>query len=425
MLQELNIPTGFIALIKECVTTATYTLNLNEDSFGWFKGQRGLRKGDPLSPLLFTICMEYLTILLAYTTSTMKFRFYPLCKSMKLSSLMFADDLLLFSKGDVDSIMILLRTFSTFSQALGLQMSRGKSNVYFNGVYSEVRREIVQVSGCIEGKLPFKYLGVPIKPSKLSIKDCQPLIDKVLDRIRQLGTKKLSYAGRLVLIKAVYRTLHSYWASIFIIPKAVLLKIEASAAELSGMEGLRTEWENYNPPQDASWTWKKVCKLKKEFQPAYHQNKWAMVPGKEYTIKKGYRWLRQNSQDVSCLDSSCCICAQEEESPRHLFFQSAIWQRVLQRIQEWTGVTMSDANTQNWWQHKRFTRLENGILNSILNAAMYYIWKQRNASRHEGVIISPGRCVVMIQGDIRNRIRQQLQGTMSRKDKHWIEKIMQ
>ncbi|XP_074300774.1 uncharacterized protein LOC141632094 [Silene latifolia] len=104
---------------------------------------------------------------------------------------------------------------------------QGKSNVYFNGVSSEVRREIVQVSGCIEGKLPFKYLGVPIKPSKLSIKDCQPLIDKVFERIRQLGTKKLSYARRLVLIKALSELYIPLRASIFIIPKAVLLKIEA------------------------------------------------------------------------------------------------------------------------------------------------------------------------------------------------------
>ncbi|XP_074288855.1 uncharacterized protein LOC141614002 [Silene latifolia] len=449
----------------------------------------------------------------------MKFRFHPLCKSLKLSSLMFADDLLLFSKGDVGSIMILLRTFSTFSHASGLQMSRGKSNVYFNGVASEIRREIVQVSGCIEGKLPFKYLGVPIKPAKLSIKDCQPLIDKVFERIRQLGTKKLSYAGRLVLIKAVYRTLHSYWASIFIIPKAVLLKIEAICRNFlwhGGTEYARTptvawsklctnqkdgglglrdeyswnkaavgklvwwiqahpsklwvqwvhavylkgqEWEDYNPPQDASWTWKKVCKLKQEFQPAYHQNEWTMVPGKEYTIKKGYSWLRPPTQAVSWShivwtkwsipkhsfiawlhyqqgfntkdklyrlgivpDKNLTICAQEEESPSHLFFRVNIAENYSESS-EWTGVVMSIANTREWW-HRRFTRLKIGVLNSILNATMYYIWNQRNASRHENVLLSPGRCVVMIKADIRNRIQQQLQGTVSRKDKHWIEKLL-
>ncbi|XP_074292512.1 uncharacterized protein LOC141619394 [Silene latifolia] len=186
-----------------------------------------------------------------------------------------------------------------------------------------------------------------------------------------------------------------------------------------------------------------------------------MVPGKEYTIKKGYCWLRPTSQAVSWShivwtkwsipkhsfiawlyyqqgfntkdklykfgivpESSYCICAQEEESPPHLFFQCQYSRRVIQKVQKWTGVTMSATNTQNWWQHKRFTRLKNGVLNSILNAAMYYIWNQRNASRHEGVIISPGRCVGMIQADIRNRIKHQLQGTVSRKDKHWIEKLL-
>ncbi|XP_074305747.1 uncharacterized protein LOC141640967 [Silene latifolia] len=167
-----------------------------------------------------------------------------------------------------------------------------------------------------------------------------------------------------------------------------------------------------------------------------------MVPGKEYTIKKGYSWLRPPTQAPGRItkqgfntkdklyrlgivpDSNCCICAQEEESPSHLFFQCQYSRRIIQRVQEWTGVVMSVANTQSWWQHRRFTRLKIGVLNSILNATMYYIWNQRNASRHESVLISPGRCVVMIQADIRNRIQQQLQGTVSRKDKHWIEKLL-
>ncbi|XP_074305593.1 uncharacterized protein LOC141640812 [Silene latifolia] len=337
-------------------------------------------------------------------------------------------------------------------------MSKGKSNVYFNGVSSEIRKEIVQVSGCIESQLPFKYLGVPIKPSKLSIKDCQPLIDKVLERIRQLGTKKLSYAGDWIFLwhggTEYARTPTVAWSKIctnqkegglglrdeYTWNKAALGKlvwwVQAHPSKLwvQWVHNVYLKgqlWEDYNPPQEASWTWKKVCKLKREFQPAYNQNEWINVPGKEYTIKKGYLWLRQgfNAKDKLLrlgisLDSSCCICAQEEESPQHLFIKCQYSRRVLQRIQEWMGVKMSVDNTQNWWQHRRFTRLKNGVLNSILNATMYYIWKQRNESRHESTIISPGRCVVMIQGDIRSRIQQQSQGIMARKDMQWIEKLM-
>ncbi|XP_074297994.1 uncharacterized protein LOC141628795 [Silene latifolia] len=78
----------------------------------------------------------------------------------------------------------------------GLKMSKGKSNVYFNGVPAGLKNQILQVSGLIEGKLPFRYLGVPIKTTRLTSKDCKPLIDKIVNRIRSIGAKKLSYAGR-------------------------------------------------------------------------------------------------------------------------------------------------------------------------------------------------------------------------------------
>ncbi|XP_074305719.1 uncharacterized protein LOC141640939 [Silene latifolia] len=243
---------------------------------------------------------------------------------MNLSSLMFADDLLLFCKGDITSIMVLLRTFATFSKASGLQMSKGKSNVYFNGVPAEVRADIVQFSGCSEGTLPFKYLGVPIKPSKLTIKDCQPLIDKVLERIRMLGTKNLSYAGRNFLwcgSSEYFKTPTVAWDKIcngkrqgglglkneVVWNKAAIGKLlwwlHAHPNKLwvqwvhsIYMRG--TTWDNYQCPNAASWTWKKVCRLKTEMQLAYSQNEWSSCPGKEYSIAKGYAWLHHSIPDI-------------------------------------------------------------------------------------------------------------------------------
>ncbi|XP_074266168.1 uncharacterized protein LOC141588632 [Silene latifolia] len=154
MLTALNFPIQFKGWIMQCVTTTSYSLNLNGNVFGFFKGQRGLRQGDPLSPLLFTICMEYLSRLLAHTIDNIEFRYHPLCKPMKLTHLMFADDLLLFCKGDAHFIMTLLRTFATFSSFTELHMSKGKSNAYFNGVNEELRQEIIQISGMVEGNPP-------------------------------------------------------------------------------------------------------------------------------------------------------------------------------------------------------------------------------------------------------------------------------
>ncbi|XP_074304613.1 secreted RxLR effector protein 78-like [Silene latifolia] len=100
MLTALKFPPKFRQWIMICVTTASFSLNLNGETFGFFKGQRGLRQGDPLSPLLFTICMEYLSRMQNYATKNYQFKFHPRCAYIKLCHLMFADDLLLFCKGE-------------------------------------------------------------------------------------------------------------------------------------------------------------------------------------------------------------------------------------------------------------------------------------------------------------------------------------
>ncbi|XP_074293004.1 uncharacterized protein LOC141619885 [Silene latifolia] len=114
--------------IMQCVTTVTYSLNLNGNVLVYSKGKEDWDNETPLSPLLFTIYMEYLTRLLAYTTEGPGFKYHHLWKPLKLTHLMFVDDLLLFCKGDAQSIMTILRTFSTFSMSSGLNMSKGKFN---------------------------------------------------------------------------------------------------------------------------------------------------------------------------------------------------------------------------------------------------------------------------------------------------------
>ncbi|KAK9713574.1 hypothetical protein RND81_06G036400 [Saponaria officinalis] len=227
MMEALGFPRRFVSLIAQCISSPSYSIAINGEVFGFFKGRRGLRQGDPLSPLLFTICLEYLSRVLETVQKHRLFRFHPLCKSMGLSHLCFADDLLLFCKGDENSVMLLLRAFETFSKASGLKMSPRKSCIYSNGVAEGLIKRLVDGVGIQRGRVPFKYLGVTISPKKLSVADCACLVDRVTEKIRGLGARHLSYTGRVVLTRSVLLSLHCYWARIFILPKTVLSKVEA------------------------------------------------------------------------------------------------------------------------------------------------------------------------------------------------------
>ncbi|XP_021975392.1 uncharacterized protein LOC110870522 [Helianthus annuus] len=227
VLHGFGLHRKMIAWIMACVTSVTYSISLNGNLHGYFKGRRGLRQGDPMSPYLFTLVMEILSLLLQRgACPAMRFKFHAHCAKQKIINVSFADDLFIFVHGDVTLFKKVRDALELFTNASGLKPSPAKSTVYFYNVPHPVKQEILQVMPFNQGTLPVKYLGVPLISTKLMSKDCKPLLDRMEKKIDSWLNKSLSFAGRLQLINSVLSSVHIYWASVFIIPARVTNDLE-------------------------------------------------------------------------------------------------------------------------------------------------------------------------------------------------------
>lgn len=166
-LHAFNFPSKFVHLVMVCVQSASFSVSLNGCHHGYFKGEKGLRQGDPMSHILFVLCMEVLSRMLTRAKEEKIFDDHPMCGRLKITHLCFVDDLMMFLRGDVPSATRLVQTFNTFANTSGLKENINKSYFYFAGVHEDVRKQILQETKFSEGKLPFRYLGVPLTAARL------------------------------------------------------------------------------------------------------------------------------------------------------------------------------------------------------------------------------------------------------------------
>nr|GEX50995.1 RNA-directed DNA polymerase, eukaryota, reverse transcriptase zinc-binding domain protein [Tanacetum cinerariifolium] len=91
-----------------------------------------------------------------------KFKFHKECKEMK-PHISFADDLLVLSHGDVESMKVIKDALLEFSNAYGLKPNMEKSVVFFGSVKEGIKQQILDVLPFKVGKIPVKYLGEWVK----------------------------------------------------------------------------------------------------------------------------------------------------------------------------------------------------------------------------------------------------------------------
>ncbi|GKD74216.1 hypothetical protein Tco_1332498 [Tanacetum coccineum] len=208
--------------------------------------------------ILNTLVMEVLTLILQYKVDESDvFKYHKQCEKQKIVNVCFADDLFLLAYCNVDSTKVFVDALDNFEKVSGLIRSIPKSMAYFCNVLNHFKLSILSIMPFVEGKLPVKYLGVPLISSHLLYKDCKILVEKVQNRIGDWKNKSLSFAGRLKLVKSVLSSIHLYWASVFVLPNRIIQDLEQLMRAFLWCQGEMKKGK-------AKVAWESICYPKNE-----------------------------------------------------------------------------------------------------------------------------------------------------------------
>lgn len=264
LLQAQDFPPLFVTWIQECITSPRFSIAINGELAGFFPGKKGLRQGDSISPYLFILAMEALSHLLEEAVASGQIRLHPNCLEPKVTHLLFADDLLVFSDGSRHSITGIRRVLSVFKEWTGLDMNAAKSEIFFGG-YTDIEASVIaDISGFKIGSFPTKYLGLPLNPSRISYATMQPFIERITAKLHCWTVKTLSFAGKVILVASEVYGMVNFWSSVFSLPKRFYGKIDSLCSAFlwknstTSAVGARVSWEN-------------ICKPKKEGGPRYQK----------------------------------------------------------------------------------------------------------------------------------------------------------
>lgn len=111
-----------------CLDHPHFSVMINGASKDFFPSSRGIRQGNPLSPLLFTLVVDAFSALMAQATSTSIIKGFNIGRNrVKISHLQFADDTICFIRDEEQQISHLKLILQIFEKISGLKVNFLKS----------------------------------------------------------------------------------------------------------------------------------------------------------------------------------------------------------------------------------------------------------------------------------------------------------
>ncbi|KAL9659106.1 hypothetical protein QQ045_021149 [Rhodiola kirilowii] len=253
VLRKMGFGETWCDMVSRCISHCFYSVKWDGQLYGYFKSSRGVRQGDPLSPSLFVVAMEWLSkVLNAGVDHGVLKPYITKRRSVQVNHLLFADDLLIFTDGAKDSVRKLLDIIRDFCTISGQKLNPSKSNIIFPSSFPNERKtEIIRISRFVEGDLPIQYLGAPLFRGRARIDMFSHLVEAVSARIGGWMKRFLSMGGRVTLVNSVLNAIGIHNMMVLPVPITILNRLSSLMANFvwDGGGTRRRHWRS----------WEKLC----------------------------------------------------------------------------------------------------------------------------------------------------------------------
>ena len=211
-----------------CVSLTTLSVLVNSERLTEFAPSRVIRQGDPLSPYLFIMCMEYLAWLIQVKVESGNWiGVKPTRTGPAFTHLFFADDLVLFAKATSKSCQAINRALGNFCAISGQKVNLAKSSIFLPS-WCDISR-----APLLERELGFKisrsfgkYLGVPIITDGRNKQVYDFLVEKVRTKLAGWKARTFSMAGHCTLINSITSAIPTHVMQCCLLPTFITKELD-------------------------------------------------------------------------------------------------------------------------------------------------------------------------------------------------------
>jgi len=227
VLRNFGFNDTFCNWIHVILKSTFLSISINGKAHGYFNCSRGVRQGDPLSPLLFCLAEDVLSRSITKLVNDGKLDLIKGTRNFRVpSDLFYADDVMIYCKGKLSSLQALKQLFDIYALDSGQVINNGKSTILSASISQAKLLRIVTLLDFKIGSLSSHYLGVPIFKGKPKACHLQPVADKIKLKLSQWKAQLLSMAGRVQLVRSVIQSMLVYSISLYSWPISLLKDLE-------------------------------------------------------------------------------------------------------------------------------------------------------------------------------------------------------